>query len=706
MAGESSAGPSWARAALTPGASMAGYRLESRVGSGGTAVVFRARDERLDRTVALKILTPELGGDAEFRERFIRESRAAAAVDHPNIIPVYAAGEADGMLYIAMRFVPGGDLHSVLDREGPLSANRTAAFISPVASALDAAHAVGLVHRDVKPANILVDTGPGRADHAYLSDFGITKDALASVTLTGTGQFVGTPDYCAPEQIGGRPVNVQTDQYALACVAYTLLTGKKPFARDEPMAVLWAHMSDPPPSVTTVRPDLPAAVDQVLARALAKSPEDRFGSCGEFADALRGALGLQSYVAPTASAPAAALAPPTEEVKANPSPTARYTPQQPDTTVFAPAPSVPSAPGPTRVERPERPERPRRPRGRLVVVAAAIAALAAIGAVAAIFLVKPSGAGKPSAAVSSSAAVKSSAAVSPSAAVKPPAAAARWRAGTPIDAGAHLTGVSCPTDSFCLATDSAGKVASYTRGRWSVLTSLGGSDLAGVSCASADFCAAVVSAGTTAYIYSGGNWTGSQLVGADGGPAHLTAVSCPAVGFCVATGGLNVYQYTGGAWSRGAQVKQSGLFTAVSCPSTAFCLAVDNSGNAYSFSKGSWSAPVSLASGTDLNGVSCASAGFCAVISTGTTAYTYSGGKWTSSRLVGAGGRPATLTGVSCPAVGHCVATGNHDAYQYARGAWSRGTHLDATHNFTSISCPADSFCAAVDNGGDAYMYR
>src|SRR5262249_7442455 len=150
-------GPSWARARLEPGASIAGYQLESRVGSGGTAVVFRARDERLNRTVALKILTPDLGVDAEFRERFIRESRAAAAVDRPPIIPVYAAGEAEDMLYIAMRYVPGGDLHSVLDREGPLSASRTAAFVSPVASALDAAHAVRLVHRDVKPANILVD---------------------------------------------------------------------------------------------------------------------------------------------------------------------------------------------------------------------------------------------------------------------------------------------------------------------------------------------------------------------------------------------------------------------------------------------------------------------------------------------------------------------------------------------------------------------
>jgi serine/threonine-protein kinase len=217
------------------------------------AVVFRASDERLGRTVALKLLAPALAGDGGFRERFIRESRAAAAVDHPHIIPVYGAGEAGGILYLAMRYVSGGDLRSVMYREGPLPAERAAFLLSPVASALDAAHAAGLVHRDVKPANILVDMSPGRPDHPYLSDFGLAKGAASVSGLTGTGQFLGTADYAAPEQIsGGRP-QAQADQYALACVAFTMLTGVLPFSRDAPMAVLWAHLNDPPPSVTAAR---------------------------------------------------------------------------------------------------------------------------------------------------------------------------------------------------------------------------------------------------------------------------------------------------------------------------------------------------------------------------------------------------------------------------------------------------------------------
>ena len=282
-------------AGLAPGSVIAGYRIESRLGAGGMAVVFRALDVSLGRTVALKVLAPAMAGDGEFRERFIRESRAAAAVDHPHIIPVHAAGEAAGVLYLAMRFVPSGDLRSVARREGPLPGERAAFLLSPVASALDAAHAAGLVHRDVKPANILVDVSPGRPDHPYLSDFGLAKGSATATGLTGTGQFLGTPDFSAPEQISGKPAGPGTDQYALACVAFTILTGSLPFARAESMAVLWAHMHDPPPSVTAPRPDLPPDIDRVLARALAKNPDDRYATCGQFTDALRSALGIGSY---------------------------------------------------------------------------------------------------------------------------------------------------------------------------------------------------------------------------------------------------------------------------------------------------------------------------------------------------------------------------------------------------------------------------
>jgi YVTN family beta-propeller protein len=293
----------WQLAELRPGSLLAGYRLEAQVGAGGMAAVFRARDERLGRLAALKVLVPALTADEAFRRRFIAESRAAAAVDDPHIIPVYEAGEANGALFIAMRFVQGGDLRRVLGREGVLEAARAAALVSPVASALDAAHGAGLVHRDVKPANILVDTRPGRPEHVYLSDFGVSKGAVSSVSLTAAGQFLGTPDYSAPEQIQGLAVDGRADQYALACVAYQLLAGAVPFERDQGMAVLFAHLSAPPPSLAARRPDLPGAVDQVLARALAKAPEKRFESCRDFADALREALGAIPHL-PAGTAPA------------------------------------------------------------------------------------------------------------------------------------------------------------------------------------------------------------------------------------------------------------------------------------------------------------------------------------------------------------------------------------------------------------------
>jgi len=277
------------------GSRIAGYRLEEQIGEGGMAVVFRARDERLQRQVALKILSPALAADEEFRRRFIRESRSAAAVDDPHIIPVFEAGDANGVLFIAMRYVPGGDVGTLVRRLGPLPRARAAAIVSAMASALDAAHAAGLVHRDIKPANMLVDARPGRPDHVYLSDFGLTKGSSSSTSLTSTGHFMGTLDYSSPEQIRGQQVDARTDEYALACVAFALLSGKPPFHRNEAMAVMYAHLSAPPPMLTSLRPGLPPEVDEIMRRALAKAPEDRYPSCGEFADALRIALGLRRY---------------------------------------------------------------------------------------------------------------------------------------------------------------------------------------------------------------------------------------------------------------------------------------------------------------------------------------------------------------------------------------------------------------------------
>jgi Protein kinase domain len=279
------------------GSHIAGYRLDEQIGRGGMAVVYRAHDPRLDRRVALKILAPELASDEEFRQRFIRESRAAAAVDHPNIIPLYEAGEADGVLFIAMRFVDGRDVQTLIHQQAPLPAARACDIVTQVASALDAAHAHGLVHRDVKPGNMLRDATSGRVqpDHVYLSDFGLSKQSLGtSAALTAQGQFLGTLNYVAPEQIEGRPVDGRTDEYALACSAFEMLAGQTPFRRDDSLAIIWAQLSDPPPSLTGIRKDLPTAVDGVMARALSKEPGDRYGTCLEFATALRQACGVRT----------------------------------------------------------------------------------------------------------------------------------------------------------------------------------------------------------------------------------------------------------------------------------------------------------------------------------------------------------------------------------------------------------------------------
>jgi hypothetical protein len=274
-----------------PGSRVAGYRLEERIGSGGMAVVFRARDEALGRVAALKVITPDAADDQEFRARFLRESRMAAAVDHPHILPVYGAGQADGLLYLAMRYVPGGDLDALVRRSGgPLAPARAAELVTQVASALDAAHAAGLVHRDVKPQNILIDAVPGRPGHAFLSDFGLSKGSDSTTGLTAAGDFVGTADFCAPEQIKDTGVDGRADQYALGCVAFVLLTGEIAFRRSTAIATLYAHVHDPVPAPTRLRPELPPAVDNVIARALAKSPADRYTRCGEFAEALQRAL--------------------------------------------------------------------------------------------------------------------------------------------------------------------------------------------------------------------------------------------------------------------------------------------------------------------------------------------------------------------------------------------------------------------------------
>jgi serine/threonine protein kinase len=271
---------------LAPGDQVAGYQIQERIGRGGMAVVYRALDLRLGRQVALKVLAPDLGTDEAFRLRFVRESRAAAGVDHPHIVPVYDAGESGGVLFIAMRYVSGGDVRSLIETHGRLSPDRATAIASQVASALDAAHARGLVHRDVKPGNILLGQASNGLDHAYLSDFGLSKLSVTSATLTSTGQFLGTLDYVSPEQIQGQLVDGRADQYALACTVFEMLTGAPPFRREDTRALMWAQLEAAPPRLTERRPELPPLADQVIARAMAKTASGRYATCREFAAAL------------------------------------------------------------------------------------------------------------------------------------------------------------------------------------------------------------------------------------------------------------------------------------------------------------------------------------------------------------------------------------------------------------------------------------
>jgi len=270
------------------GTVFAGHRIEEVIGRGGASVVYLAEHLRLGRRVALKVLAPHLAEDEMFRERFIRESRIAAGLDHPNVVTVYDAGEVEDGLYISMRYVEGSDLGKILHDEGALEPPRAILILSQVASGLDAAHTQGLVHRDVKPGNVLVESPGSVRERAYLSDFGISKRTTTGSGLTRTGQFVGTVDYVAPEQITGEPIDGRTDVYSLGCVLYQCLSGRVPFHADTEVATIYRQLNDAAPVVE----DFPDAdgVNRVIAKALSKSKEDRYHSCGALIEAVRGPL--------------------------------------------------------------------------------------------------------------------------------------------------------------------------------------------------------------------------------------------------------------------------------------------------------------------------------------------------------------------------------------------------------------------------------
>ncbi len=274
------------------GSELLGYRIEALVGRGGMGVVYRAWDPRLKRNVALKLVAPELSGEERFRVRFLAESEVAASLEHPNVVPIHDAGEVEGQLYLAMRYVDGSDLKALLREEGALEPARALAICAQVADALDQAHERGLVHRDVKPSNVLLD----ERDHAYLADFGLTRRLSEQAPGFRPTLSLGTPAYVSPEQIEGGEVDGRADVYSLGCLLHECLTGDVPFQRDSELAVLWAHVQEEAPKASARNPALLEAIDAVLAKALAKEPEERYATCSELVEAAREALGLREVV--------------------------------------------------------------------------------------------------------------------------------------------------------------------------------------------------------------------------------------------------------------------------------------------------------------------------------------------------------------------------------------------------------------------------
>ncbi len=304
---------------LSVGDSIGGYRLDELVGRGGMGVVYRATHIALERRCAVKLIAPELAANEDFRNRFQRESRLAASIDHAHVIPIFDAGSDSGHLYVAMRFVEGTDLGAFIAERGRLEPAEAVELVAQTGSALDAAHALGLVHRDVKPANVLLEARPD-GHHAYLTDFGLVK-ALGAPTgvQTRTGHWLGTPDYAAPEQVMGAEVDARTDVYALGCMLFQTIAGKAPFERDHDVAKVFAHLSEAPPSLSEARPGIPAGLDEVVRTALAKLPDERYASAGGLAAAARTALAGGPAPAPTlAGGSAPTLVRPSSEAPGGP----------------------------------------------------------------------------------------------------------------------------------------------------------------------------------------------------------------------------------------------------------------------------------------------------------------------------------------------------------------------------------------------------
>jgi serine/threonine protein kinase len=623
------------------------FKLLGVLGNGGFGRVYLGQAPDGQR-VAVKVIKPDLAEDPEFRARFGREVSAARKVGGKFTARVVDADTDGQELWLATEYISGPTLREAVAAQGPLAESSVMSLAAGLAEALGAIHAAGLVHRDLKPDNVLL-----AYDGPRVIDFGIARVAGAS-TLTGTGVLMGTLAYMSPEQAIGQAVGPPSDVFSLASVLVFAATGRGPYG-DGTQAELLYRVAHQMPSLDGVPPQVRALVEPCMAPDPAQRP-----TTSDLVEHLGGTRPAVGWLR-------------TETIAAEePHDTAPMTAHQPELGWPPQSGRPPESGLPPESARP-----PRARRSRLRLSAIAVAAVVLVG-LAVGFGVSQFGGHH--------------------------TAAASWSGGQRIDAADGLTSVSCASSDFCAAADSGGNAFTYSDGKWSAPQRLSSDGLSWVSCPAAGFCVAT-SNGSVLYTYSGGKWSPpTELFGDNGKPAHLTSVSCATTTFCMATGNMHAYKYSGGTWARGVLVESSNKLVSISCPSATFCAVVDSAGNAYTYAGSSWSAPRRLSS-TTMTGLSCPTASFCMASSTATLD-AYSGGTWSpSGPLTTADGGPVHLTSVSCASASSCAATGNADGYAYSDGSWARGVVVHHSNKLTSVSCPSADFCVAADSGGSVYTY-
>jgi serine/threonine protein kinase len=635
------------------------FKLLGVLGNGGFGRVYLGQGQD-GRRVAVKVMKPDLAEDPEFRARFGREVSAARKVGGQFTARVVDA-DADGReLWLATEYISGPTLREAVVDQGPMAEGSVLSLAAGLAEALAAIHAAGLVHRDLKPDNVLL-----AYDGPRVIDFGIARVAGAS-TLTATGLLMGTLAYMSPEQAIGETVGAPSDVFSLASVLVFAATARGPYG-DGTQAELLYRVAHQGPSLSGVPPRVRALVEPCMAPEPARRPtaRDLVAHLGGDRPAV-GWLRTETVAVGEPQPTASMIAHPSESGR----PLERSRPPQ----SRPPQSGWPPEPGPP----------PRARRSRLRIGAIVVAALVVVGLAVGCGVSHLGGGGHGGG----------------------HATAAHWSGGRRIDTVAGLASVSCASAQFCAAADSGGNALTYSGGSWSAPHPLSSKGLSWVSCPTTGFCVAT-SNSSDLYTYSGGKWSApTELFGVNGAPAHLTSVSCASATFCMATGNMHAYKYSGGTWGRGVLLERTNKLTSISCPSAGFCAVVDSAGNAFTYSGASWSAPHRLGT-TEMSAVSCPTAAFCMATSTAAPLYAYSGVTWApSGPLATADGGPVHLTSVSCATATSCMATGGTNGYAYSGGIWARGIFIQHSKNkLTSVSCASGDFCVAVDAGGNAYTY-